>query len=99
MVGNSAAFRELMEETAVAARTNSTVLIYGESGTGKELVARAIHLMSRRASGPFVAVNCAALPEQLLESELFGHERGSFTGALTQKKGKFELAAGGTLFL
>jgi DNA-binding NtrC family response regulator len=75
------------------------VLVQGESGTGKELVARAIHYNSGRANGPFIPVNCAAIPEQLIESELFGHEKGSFTGAVSQKKGKFELAKGGTIFL
>src|SRR5438093_1956361 len=90
---------DLIRFIAKAAPTNSTVLIQGESGTGKELVARALHRNSLRREGPFVAVNCAALPEALLESELFGHEKGAFTGAQTQKKGKFELAVGGTLFL
>src|SRR5207247_7550236 len=77
----------------------STVLIRGDSGTGKELVARALHRNSKRANRPFLAINCAALTESLLESELFGHERGAFTGAVTQKKGKIEIADGGTLFL
>ena len=99
MVGESPAMLELIRFIAKAAPTNSTVLIQGESGTGKELVARALHRNSLRREGPFVAVNCAALPEALLESELFGHEKGAFTGAQTQKKGKFELAVGGTLFL
>ena len=81
------------------APTETTVLLTGESGTGKELVARAIHHASARADGPFVAINCAALPETLVESELFGHERGAFTGADKQKPGRFELAAGGTLLL
>jgi two-component system nitrogen regulation response regulator NtrX len=99
MIGDSASLRALRDEIARAAPSNGRVLIYGENGTGKELVARNIHAQSRRAQGPFVEVNCAAIPEDLIESELFGHTRGAFTGALTSKKGKFELADGGTLFL
>jgi two-component system nitrogen regulation response regulator NtrX len=99
MVGESPAIRALRAEIAQAAPSNGRVLIYGENGTGKELVARNIHLQSLRAQGPFVEVNCAAIPEELIESELFGHTRGAFTGALAARKGKFELADGGTLFL
>ncbi|HEX8475786.1 MAG TPA: sigma 54-interacting transcriptional regulator [Pyrinomonadaceae bacterium] len=99
MVGQSARMREVYQFIARVAPTNSTVLIRGESGTGKELAAHAIHVNSPRASMPFVAINCAALTETLLESELFGHERGAFTGALSQKKGKLEVAQGGTIFL
>ena len=99
MVGVSNKMRDLERQMAKVSASNSTVLILGESGTGKELIARAIHRNSLRASGPFVAINCAALTENLLESELFGHEKGAFTGAITQKKGKLELAAGGTVFL
>ena len=99
MIGRSPLLREALTRAAQVARTETTVLITGESGTGKELVARAIHYSSPRADGPFVAVNCAALPDTLLESELFGHERGAFTGADRQKPGRFELAAHGTLFL
>jgi two-component system nitrogen regulation response regulator NtrX len=99
MVGESPALRRLRAEIAQAAPTNGRALIFGENGTGKELVARAIHALSRRASGPFVEVNCAAIPEELIESELFGHAKGAFTGALAARKGKFELADGGTLFL
>ena len=99
MVGWSPAMRRLYRNIAKAAPTESTILITGESGTGKELVARAIHRNSRRADQPFVAINCAAIPETLIESELFGHERGAFTGAIAQKRGRFELADGGTLFL
>ena len=99
IIGRSAALREALTRAAQVARTETTVLITGESGTGKELVARAIHYESPRAEGPFVAVNCAALPDTLLESELFGHERGAFTGADRMKPGRFELAAHGTLFL
>jgi transcriptional regulator with GAF, ATPase, and Fis domain len=99
LVGNSAPMAELAKLIGKAAPANSTVLIQGESGTGKELVARAIHRKSRRSEGPFVPVNCAALTESLLESQLFGHEKGAFTGAVAQQKGEFELAAGGTLFL
>jgi len=99
LVGRSAAFREVLDQAALVAAQDTTVLLTGESGTGKELVARAIHSASPRAKGPFVAVNCAALPETLAESELFGHERGAFTGADRLKRGRFELAVGGTLFL
>jgi transcriptional regulator with PAS, ATPase and Fis domain len=98
-IGESAPMRELMRFIGKAARVNSTVLIQGESGTGKELVARALFRNSPRCEGPFVAVNCAALTESLLESELFGYEKGAFTGADRQKIGKFELANGGTVFL
>jgi two-component system, NtrC family, nitrogen regulation response regulator NtrX len=99
MVGESDGVRSLRGQIARAAPSNGRVLIYGENGTGKEMVARCIHLQSLRAEGPFVEVNCAAIPEDLIESELFGHQRGAFTGAVTTKKGKFELADGGTLFL
>ena len=99
MVGESPGVKRLRAEIAQAAPSNGRVLIYGENGTGKELVARAIHAQSLRAAGPFVEVNCAAIPEELIESELFGHTRGAFTGALTARKGKFELADSGTLFL
>jgi len=99
MVGRSPVIRKLSEQIAQAAPSNGRVLIYGENGTGKELVARSIHHESLRAAGPFTEVNCAAIPEDLIESELFGHTRGAFTGALQAKKGKFELADGGTLFL
>jgi Nif-specific regulatory protein len=99
IVGSSAAVLKLLELIARVAPQEATVLILGESGTGKELVARAIHAQSARRTGPFVAINCAALTESLLESELFGHEKGAFTGAAAQKKGKLELADGGTVFL
>jgi Nif-specific regulatory protein len=99
IIGRSAPMMEAYSLVEKVAPTESTVLVTGESGTGKELVARAIHDKSRRSSGPFVAVNCAALPESVVESELFGHEKGSFTGAHVQRKGRFELASGGTLFL
>src|SRR5437762_3194511 len=99
MVGESYAMVQLREQVAMAAPTNGRVLIFGENGTGKELVARNIHSMSRRRAGPFVEVNCAAIPEELIESELFGHVRGAFTGAVADRRGKFELAHGGTIFL
>jgi two-component system nitrogen regulation response regulator NtrX len=99
MVGESFAMVKLREQVAMAAPTNGRVLIFGENGTGKELVARTIHTMSRRRTGPFVEVNCAAIPEELIESELFGHVRGAFTGAVADRRGKFELAHGGTIFL
>jgi two-component system, NtrC family, nitrogen regulation response regulator NtrX len=99
MVGEGPAIEGLRADIARAAPSNGRVLIFGENGTGKELVARNIHAQSLRAQGPFVEVNCAAIPEELIESELFGHTRGAFTGALLPKKGKFELADGGTLFL
>jgi two-component system nitrogen regulation response regulator NtrX len=99
MVGESHGMRQLRAQVAMAAPTNGRVLIFGENGTGKELVARTIHALSRHRSGPFVEVNCAAIPEELIESELFGHVRGAFTGAVADRRGKFELADGGTLFL
>src|SRR5256885_5134800 len=99
MVGESEAMRKVYQSIARGAPTDSTVLVRGESGTGKELAAQAVHQNSPRRERPFVAINCAALTETLLESELFGHERGAFTGALAQKKGKLEVADGGTLFL
>jgi two-component system nitrogen regulation response regulator NtrX len=89
----------LREQVTIAAPTNGRVLIFGDNGTGKELVARNIHGLSRRRTGPFVEVNCAAIPEELIESELFGHVRGAFTGAVADRRGKFELAHGGTIFL
>jgi len=99
IIGNCNSMRRVYEQIAQVADSTATVLIRGESGTGKELVARAIHVSSPRRNGPFVAVNCAALPENLIESELFGHEKGSFSGAYQPRKGRFELADGGTLFL
>jgi Nif-specific regulatory protein len=99
MVGESEAARRVYARIAKVARVDTTVSITGETGTGKEMAARAIHLNSARARRPFIAINCAALTESLLESELFGHERGAFTSAFTQKKGKLELADGGTVFL
>ena len=99
MVGDSPALRRVLEQIAQVSTTDSTVLIQGETGTGKELVARAIHERSPRRERPLVKVNCAALPRDLVESELFGHEKGAFTGATQQRRGRFELADGGTLFL
>ena len=99
MVGESYAMAQLREQVAMAAPTNGRVFIFGENGTGKELVARNIHQMSRRRTAPFVEVNCAAIPEELIESELFGHVRGAFTGAVADRRGKFEAAHGGTIFL
>src|SRR5688572_1066925 len=99
IIGHSGALREVLQQVEAVAATDSTVLICGESGTGKELIARVIHHRSRRADKPMVGVNCAALPWSLLESELFGHERGAFTGAIERRVGRFELAGDGTLFL
>ena len=99
IIGESYVLRQLLEQVAMAAPTNGRVLIYGENGTGKELIARTIHMRSRRAKGPFIEVNCAAIPEELIESELFGHMKGAFTGAVSDRRGKFEMADGGTLFL
>ncbi|MFW6089806.1 MAG: sigma 54-interacting transcriptional regulator, partial [Gemmatimonadota bacterium] len=99
IVGRTDGIREVLGRISTIAQVQSTVLVTGESGTGKELVARAIHSLSARRGGPFIAVNCAAIPESLLESELFGHEKGAFTGASSRRKGMFELADGGTLLL
>jgi len=99
IVGSSKALKRVMAQVEVVAPTDATVLILGETGTGKELVARAIHRMSPRRNLPFITLNCAAIPTGLLESELFGYERGAFTGALSQKIGRFEMAHRGTLFL
>ena len=99
IVGQSRAIEEMRQQIAIAAPTNGRVLIHGENGAGKELVARAIHAQSTRRDGPFVEVNCAAIPEELIETELFGHERGAFTGAVARRRGRFELADGGTIFL
>jgi formate hydrogenlyase transcriptional activator len=99
IIGKSAALRKVLEHVAIVAPTDSTVLLHGETGTGKELVARAIHNLSSRRDRPYVRMNCAAIPSGLLESELFGHEKGAFTGALIQRKGRFEVADGGSLFL
>src|SRR5436305_9043578 len=99
IVGESPALKSVLAKVERVAPTDSTVLVLGETGTGKELIARAIHNMSSRCSRPFVKLNCAAIPSDLLESELFGHEKGAFTGALTQRVGRFEMAHTGTLFL
>ncbi len=99
VVGKSAALRWVLKQAETAAPTNSTVLIYGETGTGKELIARGIHKLSPRGARTFVKLNCAAIPTGLLESELFGHEKGAFTGAIAQRIGRFEQAHGGTIFL
>ena len=99
LVSKSPAMQRVFDLARVAARSTSTILVLGESGSGKEVLARAVHAESPRAGGPFIAISCAALTETLLESELFGHEKGAFTGAIARRKGKFELAAGGTLFL
>jgi PAS domain S-box-containing protein len=99
IIGDSPALRRVLDSASKVAPTDSTVLILGETGTGKELIARAIHKGSQRAAGPFISVNCAALPQSLIATELFGHEKGSFTGALQRRQGRFELAEGGTIFL
>src|SRR5688572_21562286 len=99
MVGESLIMRQLREQVAMAAPTNGRVLIFGENGTGKELVARTVHALSRRRNQPFIEVNCAAIPEELIESELFGHVKGAFTGAVADRKGRFEAAHTGTIFL
>ena len=99
IVGNSPALESVLEQVQLVGPTDSTVLILGETGTGKELIAGAIHSLSHRSERPFVKLNCAAIPAELLESELFGHERGAFTGAVAQRLGRFEAATGGTLFL
>src|SRR5262249_37399865 len=99
IVGRSAALRAVLAELDMVAPTDSTVLIYGETGTGKELIARAVHNMSLRRGHPYVRCSCAAIPAGLLESELFGHEKGAFTGAAAQRVGRFELANRGTIFL
>jgi len=99
IIGNSREMREVYEKVTQVARANTTVLIRGESGTGKELIAQAIYYNSQRSDGPFIRVNCAAIPENLIESEFFGYEKGAFTGAVSRKKGRFELANGGTIFL
>ena len=99
LIGTSPAMQKIYKLVGQVARSEASVLLLGESGTGKELVARAIYANSLRAARPYVAINCAAIPDTLLESELFGHERGAFTGALTQRIGKFERADGGTIFL
>jgi Nif-specific regulatory protein len=99
IIGESSSIRALLSKIEIVAKSNATVLLRGESGTGKELFARAIHELSRRSKGPFIKVNCAALPESVLESELFGHEKGAFTGAVNSRKGRFELADKGTIFL
>src|SRR6202048_4309307 len=99
IIGNSPALRVVLEQAERVAATDATVLIQGETGTGKELIARAVHNLSARCGRPFIKLNCAAIPFDLLESELFGHERGAFTGAIAQKIGRFEMADKGTLFL
>ena len=99
IIGNSAVLRRVLRQVEAVAPTDSTVLIYGETGSGKELIARAVHKLSRRSSRAFVKLNCAAIPTGLLESELFGHEKGAFTGAIAQRIGRFELASQGTMFL
>src|SRR5580700_3489206 len=99
MVGHSPAFQYVLNQIRIVAKTDSVTLIQGETGTGKEVIARAIHNQSSRSHGPFVKLNCAAIPGPLLESELFGHERGAFTGACVQTKGRFQMADRGTLFL
>jgi formate hydrogenlyase transcriptional activator len=99
IVGNSPALKQLLQQVLTVAGSGATVLIQGETGTGKELIARAIHRLSQRKNAPFIRINCAAIPTGLLESELFGHEKGAFTGAISQKIGRVELADGGTLFL
>jgi formate hydrogenlyase transcriptional activator len=99
IIGKSSAIHKVLEQIAIVAPTDSTVLLHGETGTGKELIARAIHNLSSRRERAYVRMNCAAIPSGLLESELFGHEKGAFTGALIQRKGRFELADGGSLFL
>ena len=99
IIGESATLRHTMQSVQRAAGSDTTVLLEGESGTGKELFARALHALSERANGPFIAINCAAIPDSLLEAELFGYEKGAFTGAAQRKPGRFELAQRGTLFL